>query len=230
MKNNRIRLNTPLAWTFVIAGVLAAIVVIVLNTGRVERNAARAGEESSRERSPDSGFAGIFGDDEQALNSHDTQAGRGKTESGSENSSDPLSQETLSAEIDLVAVRKALPDNLYWKTAAPIADPVEIEARVAAKKARNDLYGKVLSNTASVDEIHAYYANKKRQSEDYVKFLKYVLAKHKDEFSERDLGLFGLGIELHTARAAEVPRELADALQRKAQYDQKKQAWLAQQR
>ena len=135
--------------------------------------------------------------------------------------------EAPSANVDLVAARKAMPDNLYWKHAAPTKDEKELAERVKLKRERNAQYGKVLSNTATVDEIHAYYAYKKRQSEDYVKFLQYLLQKHGDELSERDVGLYELGIELHTVRASEVPRQLNDALRRRAEYVKKKEAWLA---
>ncbi len=146
-----------------------------------------------------------------------------------EEQDDRVFQEAPSSEVDLVALRREMPDNLYWQRAVPTEDPKELAARAKAAAERNALFGKVLSNTASVAEIHSFYADKLRQSRDYAAFVKRVLEKHKDQLSERDVGLFGLALELHTARAAEIPREEADALARRAEYQEKRAAWLTQQ-
>lgn len=145
-----------------------------------------------------------------------------------EEQDDRIFQEAPSSEVDLVALRREMPDNLYWQRAVPTEDPEELHARAKAAAERNELFGKVLSNTASVAEIQSFYADKLRQSNDYAAFVKRLLEKHKDQLSERDLGLFGLALELHTARAVEIPREEADALARRAKYQEKRAAWLTQ--
>lgn len=142
---------------------------------------------------------------------------------------DRVFQEAPSSPVDLVDLRREMPDNLYWSRAVPTEEPKELKARAKAAAERNALYGKVLSNTASESEIRAFYADKLQQSKDYAAFVQRLLEKHRDELSERDLGLFGLALELHTARAAEIPREEADALARRAEHVKERSAWLAQQ-
>lgn len=134
------------------------------------------------------------------------------------------------AELDFEALRDRTPDSLYWLMAAPTDDPKALEARARAREERNRQYGKVVSNTATVEEIHDYYAYRRKLSEDYIEVLQLILDEHGDELSERDAGLFELTISMHSARLAEIPSKLDDALQRKAEYDRVKQAWQEQQR
>ena len=51
--------------------------------------------------------------------------------------------------LDLEDVRKAMPDNSYWKMAAPTKDPELLEWREKERARWNVEYGKVLSNTAT---------------------------------------------------------------------------------
>lgn len=131
--------------------------------------------------------------------------------------------------LDFEAIREKTPDSLYWLMAAPTDDPEVLQARAEAREARNRQYGKVVSSTATEDEIRDYYAYRKRLSEDYIEVVQLILDEHGDELSERDTGLFELTISMHSARLAEIPTKLDDALQRKAEYDRVKQDWQKQQ-
>lgn len=142
--------------------------------------------------------------------------------------SDPVPYYFDLAELDFEAIRERTPDSLYWLMAAPTDDPQVLQARAQAREDRNRQYGKVVSNTATVEEIHDYYAYRRKLSEDYIEVLQLILDQHGGELSERDAGLFDLTISMHSARLAEIPSKLDDALQRKAEYDRVKQAWQEQ--
>jgi hypothetical protein len=130
--------------------------------------------------------------------------------------------------VDLEAVRAAMPENLYWEMAVPTRDP-EVEAERERRRGEwNRQYGKVLSNTATEEEIHAYYDLRRRLSSDYIEFATYVLDAYRDELPERDVGLLELAIRLHHARLEEIPRRIADALERKQAHDAAREAWLEQ--
>ncbi|MGB5813430.1 MAG: hypothetical protein WBG86_23040 [Polyangiales bacterium] len=133
------------------------------------------------------------------------------------------------ANLDYDALREKTPDSLYWLLAAPTDDPKVLEARRAENERRNQQFGRVSSNTASVDEINDYFAYRRRLSEDYVEVAQLILDTHGDDLSERDVGLFELTVSLHGSRLAELPNKLDDALRRKAEYDEVKRAWQAQQ-
>lgn len=131
--------------------------------------------------------------------------------------------------LDFEALRAQSPDNLYWQMAVPTDDPDVLRARAEEKKRRNDQYGRVLSNTATTEEIEAYYAYRRRLSEDYIEVSQLILDEHGAELSSRDVGLLELGISMHASRLSENPKNLQEALDRKAQYDEVKQAWQARQ-
>lgn len=131
--------------------------------------------------------------------------------------------------VDLDVVREALPDNMYWEMSAPTDDP-DVVARREQERARwNREYGKVLSGTASEQEIDDYYALRRRISEDAVEFSAYLTTHYGDVLPERDLGLLQLASRLHRARLEEMPRKLAEALERKHQQDRLREAWRADQ-
>jgi len=132
--------------------------------------------------------------------------------------------------IDLEAARKALPDNLYWETAAPTQDPRLLGDRERAQKYWNEQYGKVLSGEGTEEEIKAFYDRRMQLSSDYVRFVDYVLDHQGKELSDSDLKLLGVAKRLHLARLAEVPRRMQEALDRKAKQDAAREAWLAEQR
>lgn len=133
------------------------------------------------------------------------------------------------AQVDLDAVRAALPDNLYWTTSVPAQDPQVIEARAQERARWNEAWGKVLSNTATPEEIHAYYAHRQRVSEDAIAFANYLLNHYSAVIPERDQGLLDLAVRLHLARLEEIPRQITDALSRAEAHAASRAAWLEQQ-
>jgi len=134
--------------------------------------------------------------------------------------------ETPWSVVDLKALQKELPDNLYWKMASPTSDPAVIEERDAERARWNVEYGKVLSNTATADEVDTYYAYRYRLSSDYVQFATYLLADYGDDLAPRDVGLLKVAIELHLARLEEIPRQIAEAHERREAHDAARRAWL----
>ncbi len=134
------------------------------------------------------------------------------------------------ATVDMNAVRAALPDNLYWKQAAPTDDPRLLEEREQEKARRNDAYGKVLSGTGSDEEIRAYYDERMHSSSDYVRFVDYLLDHYGETLTEQDLELLHVAKRMHLARINETPRRLQEAFDRKKKQDSAREAWQAEQR
>jgi len=133
------------------------------------------------------------------------------------------------AGVDLEEVRRALPDNLYWQTSAPTEDLRELDRRAEERARWNVEYGKVLSNTATEQEIEAYYAHRQRVSEDAVEFANHLLNHYEEVLPPKDVGLLELAIELHMARLEEIPRQIADAQQRREAHAAARAAWLEEQ-
>jgi hypothetical protein len=131
--------------------------------------------------------------------------------------------------VDLEEVRRALPDNLYWEMNVPTEDSRELERRAEERARWNVEYGKVLSNTATEQEIETYYAYRQRVSEDAIEFANHLLNHYEDELPAKDVGLLELAIELHLARLEEIPRQIADAQQRREVHAAARQAWLEEQ-
>jgi hypothetical protein len=129
--------------------------------------------------------------------------------------------------VDMEAMRRALPDNLYWTMAVPTDDPRIQEERDAERARWNDEYGKVLSGTGSLAEIDAYYDYRYRVSSDYVEFTRHLLTNYASDLPERDVALLALAERLHLARLAELPRKLEEARARKQQQDAAREAWRA---
>lgn len=132
--------------------------------------------------------------------------------------------------VDLNAVRAALPRNLYWTMSAPTKDPAVREAREAERARWNVEYGKVLSNTATAEEVDAYYMHRKRLSSDYVELATHLLVNYGTKLPKRDVGLFKLAIDMHLARLEEIPRQLAEAHERRVAHDAARRAWLEEQK
>ncbi len=131
------------------------------------------------------------------------------------------------AAVDLEAIRREMPDNLYWQVAMPTQDARVLREREDERARWNTEYGKVLSGNASEEEISSYYAHRRRLSTDYVEFTSYVLDHHGDELSEQDVELLELARRLHLARLEEYPRQNQVALERKHEQDRARAAWLA---
>ena len=134
------------------------------------------------------------------------------------------------ASVDMDEVRKAMPDNLYWKMSVPTKDPDVLRAREEERDRWNTEYGKVLSNTATAEEIDAYYEQRRRLSNDYIGFAGYLLLRYGHTLPARDVAMLKLAIKLHMARLEEIPRQIAEAQARREAQDAVRRAWLEDQK
>jgi hypothetical protein len=134
------------------------------------------------------------------------------------------------AAVDLDAVRATMPNNLYWVMSAPTKDADLLRWREEERARWNVEYGKVLSNTATKEEVDAYYAHRQRLSTDYIEFAGYLLTGYSNRLAKQDLALLKLAIELHHARLEEIPRQLAEAHQRREAHEVARRAWLEEQK
>jgi hypothetical protein len=132
--------------------------------------------------------------------------------------------------LDMEAVRAAMPDNVYWKMAAPTQDPELIKWREEERARWNVEYGKVLSNTATAEEIDAYFAERKRLSDDYLEFVVHVIANYGNAIPREGLALLKLAGEMHALRLEEMPRQMAEAHARREAHDAARRAWLEEQK
>lgn len=131
------------------------------------------------------------------------------------------------AQVDMDAVRAALPGNLYFELSMPTQDEAVLAERQAERARWNVEYGKILSGTATEEEITAYYDLRAKLSSDYIEFTTHLLDRYGDTLTARDVGLLGLARRLHAARLEEIPRKVEEALERKRQQDEARAAWLA---
>lgn len=160
--------------------------------------------------------------------SPDDSGGADEIDSGGEDMyDDPMAQAWST--VDLDEVRRAMPDNLYFKLSVPTKDEAVLEERAAERARWNVEYGKVLSGTGTEEEIRAYYDQRARLSGDYVEFTTYLLDRYRDTLPERDIGLLELARRLHLARLEEIPRQVEEAGERKRKQDEARAAWLADQ-
>ena len=128
--------------------------------------------------------------------------------------------------VDMDEIRRAMPENTYWRMSAPTQDERVIRDREEERARWNLEYGKVLSGNASEEEIRAYYAHRQRLSADYVEFTSYVLDHHGDDLSEQDIGLLELARRLHLERLAAYPKEAQRAFGWKIEKDKVREEWL----
>ena len=129
--------------------------------------------------------------------------------------------------VDMEEIRRAMPYNLYWEQAAPTDDERVVRQREDDRARWNVEYGKVLSGNATEEEIQAYFSYRHKLSADYVEFVSYVLDHYQDKLPEQDVGLLELARRLHLARLEEIPRRIQEAVERKHQQDEAREAWLA---
>lgn len=154
---------------------------------------------------------------------------------GSETGGDPLGEDPFAgadngwAKVDMEAVRAAMPDNLYWKMSVPTKDPEILAERERERERWNAAYGKVLSNTASETEIHDYFEHTDRLASDYIQFITHVLENYGEDLTLRDIGLLKVAAELNLGRLEEIPRQMADALERRKANEAAREAWLRDQ-
>jgi hypothetical protein len=132
--------------------------------------------------------------------------------------------------VDLEAVRAALPDNLYWQTAAPTQDAQLLEEREREKAFRNEQYGKILSGTGTEEEILDYYGHRMRVSTDYVAFTDYLLEHQGSDLTDQDLTLLHLARRLQLARLEEIPRKIEEAKERRGVQVEAQRKWLEEER
>lgn len=147
---------------------------------------------------------------------------------------DPLAplQDTAEswAQVDFDEIRKAMPDNLYWKMAFPTKDPALLKEREERRAQWNTDFGKVQSNTATDEEIDAYYGEQQQISNDYLEFLVYLATHYGEAVPKGEIGALKLAGELHLARLEEIPRKIAEAKERHAAHEKARQAWLEEQK
>lgn len=141
----------------------------------------------------------------------------------------PYIEGLVFGDIDLREARELMPDNLYWQLGAPTKDEAVLEAREQEKKRRNEEYGRVLAGDASEEEVRAYYDYRTRVSTDYLEFADFMTRRFRDSLSEQFQGLLELSIKLHTARLAQIPNDLEDALERSRSREKIREDWRRQQ-
>ena len=131
--------------------------------------------------------------------------------------------------VDLEALREELPNNRYFELAVPTDDPEILAQRRETKERWNRELGKVMANTATEAEVRAYYAERQEISSDYVIFTTTLLDRYRDVLPEQDVGLLELARTLHRARLEELPRRLAEAIERRDAHEIVREQWLADQ-
>jgi hypothetical protein len=129
--------------------------------------------------------------------------------------------------VDMEAVRRAMPDNVYWEMSAPTDDPEVLERRRAERERWNVEYGKVLSGTGTEEDVRDYYDQRARLFGDYVEFTTYLIEHYEEVLPERDLGMLMLARRLNQARLEEVPRQVEEALARTRAQIAAREAWQA---
>ena len=137
----------------------------------------------------------------------------------------PFDEPNAWAAVDLEAVRRAMPDNLYWRMSSPTKDENVLRERAEERARWNEAYGKVLSNTATEQEVDDYYAHRDRLASDYIQFATYILENHGTQLSIRDLGLLKVAVELNLAQLEEIPRQIEEAQRRRVAHQEARDAW-----
>jgi hypothetical protein len=129
--------------------------------------------------------------------------------------------------VDLAVLKRQLPDNLYWTLGVQTDDPVVLAERARADRKWNVQFGKIQSGEASEEELRDYFEHQRRLHQDYLDFSAHVLNQYGEQLSERDRGLFELGVRMNKDRLDELPRLESEALARKQVQDRKRADWEA---
>ena len=124
--------------------------------------------------------------------------------------------------VDLDALRKKLPDNLYRKHGVPTDEPKELERRALDDHDWNVRLGKVQSNTASEPEIARYYDHRRQLSHDYAELSRTILTDYGPNLDEQNKGVFGLAAQMNEQRLKQLPLEESRALARHKAYEASK--------
>ncbi|WP_232293552.1 hypothetical protein [Stigmatella aurantiaca] len=127
--------------------------------------------------------------------------------------------------VNLEQLKQRLPENLYWKTAAPTKDPQLLQERAEQERHQNALFGKIQAGDASEEEIQQYYDYRRQLSEDYLSFAALLLSEQGEQLPERDRGVLELSIQMHRGRLKELPRQREEALARKELQDRRREEW-----
>ena len=131
------------------------------------------------------------------------------------------------ARVDLDALREEIPDNLAFALAVPTTDSAVLAEREETRARWKREYGRIVSYRATENEVRDYYAERQRVSSDYVVFTDILIERYGDVLPEQDLGLLQLAQTLHRARLEEMPRRLAEALERREAHELVRAAWRA---
>ncbi|MBY0277677.1 hypothetical protein K2Z84_20270 [Candidatus Binatia bacterium] len=209
----------PLHWLLLGGAIVAAVLVgVALRTQRTTRPAAAPAV-------PEPVTAARSADDPHGA--AESAVGLPPADGGAvpESAEDPLDEPNTWAAVDLEAVRRAMPDNLYWRMSSPTRDEAVLRERAEERARWNEAYGKVLSNTATEQEIIDYYAHRDRLASDYVQFATYILENYGEQLSIRDLGLMKVAVELNLATLEQIPRQIEEAQQRRVAHEQAREAW-----
>ncbi|MCU0686400.1 MAG: hypothetical protein MUF34_29835 [Polyangiaceae bacterium] len=201
-----------LLWSGLVASALLALLVVF-----VLRSGTKGGDQPSSASPPGSTTAAATPPEPPA-------PGAGPAANDGE-PPDPTVDPTEHSTVDLEKLRARLPDNSYWRLSAPTKDPDVLRARGDEARRTNELYGKVLSNTASEEEIRGYYAERRKVSEDSIEFAATVLKEYGNGLPTEERGLYELSINMHRSRLRDMPKQIDDAIARKAIQDQRRRDW-----
>jgi hypothetical protein len=207
-----------LRWSLLGGAIVVAVLLgVALRTPRTPQSTARATLERATDRVTTTGTR-TAAPDAPGL----PPADGGAPPEGGET---PFDEPNGWANVDLEEVRRAMPDNLYWRMSSPTKDEAVLREREEERARWNEAYGKVLSNTASEQEIVDYYAHRDQLASDYVQFATYVLEHYGEQLSIRDLGLMKVAVELNLATLEQIPRQIEEAQQRRVAHEQAREAW-----
>ncbi len=212
----------PLRWLLLGGAVAAALLLGVALRARHATQAPAPEAPDAASAAADAATASASGDEPVGLPPEDGGPEPGALES-------PFDEPNAWAAVDLEAARRAMPDNIYWRMSAPTKDEDVLRERAEERARWNEAYGKVLSNTATEQEIDAYYAHRDRLASDYVQLATYILENHGTQLTIRDLGLLKVAVELNLAALEQIPRQIAEAQQRRIAHQQAREAWLRDQ-
>jgi hypothetical protein len=211
-----------LLWLAVAAAVLVVVLVVVFAQSGPPVSPAAPASEATRgatnEAADPSGFS-------SASPRPDIADPAGAEADTSDLPDLPDDQSGNEHPVDLARLREMIPDNLYWRFDAPTQDAQILQARAEEKQRWNVLFGKVQSGTATEEEVQQYYAHRRQLSEDYIEFAKLVIGEYGAQLPEQERGMYELGIRMHNTRLAEIPRQIDQALARKALQDQRREEW-----
>ena len=216
MDDKRIR---PAVWLAVAGSLAALIAVFMLTPARRTNEPVPAAPDAGTATAPDAPT--------------DHSGPRSRTASRSAPLPQALEQPEyieglVWGELDLREAKALMPDNLYWKWAAPTKDPDVLAEREEERRRRNEEYGRVLAGDANEDDVRAYYDHRRKISEDYLEFAEFMSRRYRNSDNKEFVGMLELATKLHTQRLAELPGELENALARSREQAKVREDWQRQ--